>query len=42
MDFFTILIIQDLTSAHSGDYSCKASNDFGTVSHTASLNVKGK
>ncbi|KAI8435829.1 hypothetical protein MSG28_004046 [Choristoneura fumiferana] len=40
MDFFTILIIQDLTSAHSGDYSCKASNEFGSVSHSASLNVK--
>ncbi|XP_063825275.1 cell adhesion molecule Dscam2-like [Ostrinia nubilalis] len=40
MDFFTILIIQDLTSAHSGEYTCKATNDFGTVSHSASLVVK--
>ncbi|XP_052759492.1 cell adhesion molecule Dscam2-like isoform X1 [Galleria mellonella] len=40
MDFFTILIIQDLTSAHSGEYSCKATNDFGTVSHSAILTVK--
>ncbi|XP_063362199.1 cell adhesion molecule Dscam2-like isoform X1 [Cydia amplana] len=40
MDFFSILIIQELTSAHSGDYTCKASNEFGAVSHTASLNVK--
>ncbi|KAL0892915.1 hypothetical protein ABMA27_014593 [Loxostege sticticalis] len=40
MDFFTILIIQDLTSAHSGEYTCKATNDFGTVSHSAALVVK--
>ncbi|KAM3964353.1 cell adhesion molecule Dscam2 [Aphomia sociella] len=40
MDFFTLLIIQDLTSAHSGEYTCKATNDFGTVSHSASLIVK--
>ena len=41
MDFFSLLIIQDLTSAHSGDYTCRATNDFGTVSHSASLIVKG-
>lgn len=41
MDFFTLLIIQDLTSAHTGEYTCKASNDFGTVSHSALLVVKG-
>ncbi|XP_041978184.1 Down syndrome cell adhesion molecule-like protein Dscam2 isoform X2 [Aricia agestis] len=40
MDFFTILVIQDLTSAHSGEYSCRATNDFGTVTHTSSLTVK--
>ncbi|XP_037872857.1 cell adhesion molecule Dscam2 isoform X2 [Bombyx mori] len=40
MDFFSILIIQDLTSAHSGEYTCKASNDFGSVSHSAPLIVK--
>ncbi|RVE41964.1 hypothetical protein evm_013388 [Chilo suppressalis] len=40
MDFFTIMIIQDLQSAHSGEYTCKASNDFGSVSHSASLTVK--
>ncbi|KAL4709858.1 hypothetical protein ACJJTC_003821 [Scirpophaga incertulas] len=40
MDFFTLLIIQDLTSAHSGEYTCKANNDFGSVSHSASLVVK--
>ncbi|CAG4980130.1 unnamed protein product [Colias eurytheme] len=40
MDFFTILVIQDLNSMHSGEYSCRATNDFGTVSHTASLIVK--
>lgn len=41
MDFFTILVIQDLNSMHSGEYSCKATNDFGTVTHSASLTVKG-
>lgn len=41
MDFFTILVIQDLNSMHSGEYSCKATNDFGTVSHSAALIVKG-
>lgn len=41
MDFFSLLIIQDLTSAHSGEYTCRATNDFGTVSHSASLIVKG-
>ncbi|KAG6445859.1 hypothetical protein O3G_MSEX004154 [Manduca sexta] len=40
MDFFTIIVIQDLTSAHSGEYTCKATNDFGSVSSTASLVVK--
>ncbi|CAG9094267.1 unnamed protein product [Plutella xylostella] len=40
MDFFSILIIQELTSGHSGDYTCRASNDFGSVSHTAVLSVK--
>ncbi|KAJ8730195.1 hypothetical protein PYW07_017233 [Mythimna separata] len=40
MDFFSLLIIQDLTSAHSGEYTCRATNDFGTVSHSASLIVK--
>lgn len=42
MDFFTILVIQDLNSMHSGEYSCRATNDFGTVSHSASLVVKGR
>lgn len=41
MDFFTLLVIQDLNSMHSGEYTCRASNDFGTVSHSASLIVKG-
>ncbi|XP_072932101.1 cell adhesion molecule Dscam2-like [Epargyreus clarus] len=40
MDFFTILIIQDLSSVHTGEYSCRATNDFGTVSHSSSLTVK--
>ncbi|XP_045529464.1 Down syndrome cell adhesion molecule-like protein Dscam2 isoform X2 [Pieris brassicae] len=40
MDFFTILVIQDLNSMHSGEYSCRATNDFGTVSHSAALVVK--
>ncbi|CAB3253560.1 unnamed protein product [Arctia plantaginis] len=40
MDFFSLLIIQDLTSSHSGEYSCRATNDFGTVSHSTSLIVK--
>ncbi|XP_045771663.1 Down syndrome cell adhesion molecule-like protein Dscam2 [Maniola jurtina] len=40
MDFFTLLVIQDLNSMHSGEYTCKATNDFGTVSHSASLIVK--
>ncbi|XP_050670945.1 cell adhesion molecule Dscam2-like [Leptidea sinapis] len=40
MDFFTILVIQDLNSMHSGEYSCRATNDYGSATHTASLVVK--
>lgn len=41
MDFFSLLIIQDLTAAHTGEYTCKATNDYGSVSHSAHLMVKG-
>ncbi|CAH2037690.1 unnamed protein product, partial [Iphiclides podalirius] len=40
MDFFSILVIHNLSSAHTGEYSCRATNDFGTISHTAPLIVK--
>lgn len=40
MDFFSLLIIHELTSSHSGEYTCRATNDFGTVSHSAALIVK--
>lgn len=41
MDFFSIMVIQELTSAHSGEYTCRATNDFGSVTHSAQLLVKG-
>lgn len=41
MDFFSLLIIQDLTAAHTGEYTCKATNNYGSVSHSAYLMVKG-
>lgn len=41
MDFFSLLIIQDLSAAHTGEYTCKATNDYGSVSHSAHLMVKG-
>ncbi|KAI5651983.1 immunoglobulin domain-containing protein [Phthorimaea operculella] len=40
LDFFSLLIIQELTSAHNGEYTCKATNDFGIATHTAQLMVK--
>lgn len=41
MDFFSLLVIHNLSSAHTGEYTCRATNDFGTISHTAPLIVKG-
>lgn len=40
-DRSSILTISMATAAHSGSYTCTASNPVGTVSYTASLNVKG-
>lgn len=39
--FSSILSIENLTSAHNGNYTCRISNQGGTVDHTAVLSVAG-
>lgn len=39
--FSSILSIQNLTSHHNGNYTCRISNHGGTVDHTAVLSVAG-
>lgn len=41
-EFFTQLVIKDITSRHSGKYSCFATNSAAKVNYTAELFVKGK
>nr|CAD7393258.1 unnamed protein product [Timema cristinae] len=38
-DFTSALSISRITRAHSGDYTCRVSNDAATVTHTAQLRV---
>ena len=38
----SMLIIASVNHAHSGSYTCKASNNAGSGSQTAKLNVNGK
>lgn len=38
----SMLAISDLTSRHSGNYTCVAKNDVAAVAETAVLLVKGK
>lgn len=39
--FSSILSIENLTSHHNGNYTCRISNHGGTVDHTAVLSVAG-
>lgn len=39
--FSSILSIENLTSSHNGNYTCRISNQGGTVDHTAILSVAG-
>lgn len=39
--FSSILSIENLTSNHNGNYTCRVSNHGGTVEHTAVLSVAG-
>lgn len=41
LDEFSFLIFSDVSSRHSGDYTCVASNMAAKVNHTAQLMVKG-
>lgn len=41
LDEFSFLIFSHVTSKHSGDYTCVASNSAAEVNHTARLAVKG-
>jgi hypothetical protein len=40
--FFTFLVFNQVTSQHSGSYTCVASNSAATVNYTAQLLVKGQ
>lgn len=42
LDEFSFLIFSHVTSKHSGDYTCVASNSAAEVNHTARLAVKGR
>lgn len=39
--FSSILSIENLTLSHNGNYTCRISNQGGTVDHTAVLSVNG-
>jgi hypothetical protein len=39
--FFTFLVFNQVTSRHSGSYTCVASNSAASVNYTAELLVKG-
>lgn len=39
--FFTFLVFNQVTSRHSGSYTCVASNSAASVNYTAQLLVKG-
>lgn len=41
-EFFSMLVFKDISSKHSGKYTCYASNSAATVNHTSELLVKGK
>lgn len=41
LDEFSFLIFSHVTSKHSGEYTCVASNSAAEVNHTARLAVKG-
>jgi hypothetical protein len=40
--FFTFLVFNQVTSRHSGSYTCMASNSAARVNYTAQLLVKGQ
>lgn len=41
-EFFSLLVFKEITSRHSGKYTCYASNSAAKVNYTAELFVKGK
>lgn len=41
-DRTSLLTISSAMAAHSGNYTCTASNVAGTTSYTATINVNGK
>jgi hypothetical protein len=40
-EFFSLLVFKDITSRHSGKYTCFATNSAAKVNYTAELFVKG-
>lgn len=42
LDEFSFLIFSHVTSKHSGEYTCVATNSAAEVNHTARLAVKGR
>lgn len=38
----SMLVIEDVKHTHQGNYTCQATNEAGTSSHTAYLKVNGK
>lgn len=41
-EFFSLLVFKEITSRHSGKYTCYANNSAAKVNYTAELFVKGK
>lgn len=41
-EFFSMLVLKDISARHSGKYTCYAANSGATVNHTSELLVKGK
>lgn len=40
-EFFTLLVLKDITSRHSGQYTCFATNSAAKINYTSELLVKG-
>lgn len=41
-EYFSILTLNEVSLEDDGNYTCKVENSFGSVTHSAQLNVKGK